>query len=105
MSQSAIIAGSVPATIRVNLTTGADFLWGPLRYANGDPFETGAVLKLEWDNGTTWTATMAGDMSSATFSEESATADAIDHGTAVRFTKTVSTFNETLALGTAVRRG
>lgn len=99
MANDGVFLGLVPETLRVNLTTGADFLC-TLRLNESWP--VGTTLQLVFPT-TSWTATITG--ADAVFSVDKATADTITDGTAVTLSYVNGTTDQTWAIGTVVRRG
>ena len=90
--------GLEPEDLTVHLTTGADFK-STVVLAGGWP--TGASLKLEFEGGTIWTATISG--TDAVFDEDKAVADLIASGTAVALKYVLDTSEQTWATGSVVR--
>lgn len=97
-----IYLGLQPETLRVNLTTGADFLC-TIRLDTNWP--TGTTLSLVFPNTsiTAWAATIA--TTDAVFSVDKAITDTIPDGADVQLKYVNGTTDQTWAVGTVIRRG
>lgn len=101
MANNSMVLGLRPGTLRVNLTTGADFIC-TLRLRNQD-WPVGTTLSLVFASGESWSATISG--ADATFNVDKATADTIDDRTAVSLKYVNGTTDQTFEIGTVVRHG
>lgn len=103
MANDGMQLGLDPGTLRVFLTTGADFLCTVQLDTN---WPVGTTLSLVFDDGTTWNATISG--TDAVFSVDKAIADTIaanggDVGVRLKYVN--GTTDQTWAIGTVIRRG
>ncbi|WP_028637712.1 LtfC-like domain-containing protein [Nocardioides sp. URHA0032] len=99
MANEGINLGLAPETLRVILTTGADFSC-TLRLDSAWP--TGTTLSLVTAS-TTWAATIAG--TDAVFAVDKAVADTVDDKTPIQLKYVNGTTDQTWAIGTVSRRG
>lgn len=100
MANTGINLGLQPETLRVILTTGADFLC-TVRLNENWPGST--VLSLVFDDGTSWSATIS--TTDAIFSVDKAVADVVPDNTPVKLRYVNGTTDQIWAVGTVVRRG
>lgn len=91
--------GFQPETLRVLLTTGADF-YTVLQLNESWP--AGTSLALVFDGGASWAATISG--ANATFNVDKAQTATIANGTGVRLVYTNGTTDQVWAIGTAVQK-
>src|SRR5688500_14757694 len=96
-----VTLGATPDHLKVQLTTGADFI-ATLTNQSG-PWNEAAVVALVFDDedGTTWTATI--DEADATFNVDKAAADEIPHRTKVELRYTDGTIDQVWARGSVTR--
>lgn len=99
MTTSSLQLGMRPETLRVLLTTGADFLC-VLRL--NDDWPVGTVLTLEVGN-LIWTATISG--ADATFAVDKAVTALVSDNDTARLVYTNGTTDQVWAVGTAVVSG
>ena len=102
MADGSIVLGAETGTLRVLLTTGADFRT-TLYLLDGTDWPTGTTLSLTFATGATWAATITG--ADAKWDVDKATADTIADGTGVQLRYVNGSTDEVWAIGTAVRRG
>lgn len=100
MATDGMFLGLVPEPLKVNLTTGADFL---CTLQLDDDWPVGTVLSLVHEDGTEWDATIS--TTDATFSEDKAVADLIAQGSTVTLRYVNGTTDQIWAIGTVKRHG